>query len=144
MAGISYMTNFRMSADRIFLQPRQLVMEPPTRNRVAADRLVVGIALNGDARAYPIQFIGYHHQVRDKVGGQHVLVSYCTVCRTGRVFTPVVQVETRFSLRGDSLIAGERTYALNGTGPSGSLKPLSASQEFWHSWRTFQSTTEKY
>ena len=46
--------------------------------------------LNGDARAYPVQFIGYHHQVRDTVGGTPVLVSFCTVCRTGRVFSPLV------------------------------------------------------
>lgn len=44
-----------------------------------------------EASAYPIQFIGYHHQVRDTVGGQPVMVTYCTVCRTGRVFLPKVQ-----------------------------------------------------
>ena len=35
-------------------------------------------------------FIGYHHQVRDRVGGTDVLVTYCTVCRSGRVFSPLV------------------------------------------------------
>ena len=30
------------------------------------------------------------YQVRDTVGGMPVMVSYCTVCRTGRVFSPVV------------------------------------------------------
>lgn len=88
--GVSYMTNFRMAADQIFLPPQTLVMQPAERNAVALDRLVVGIALNGEARAYPLQFIGYHHQVRDTVGGQQVLVTYCTVCRTGRVYTPLV------------------------------------------------------
>jgi len=51
---------------------------------------------------------------------------------------------TRFALRGDSLVAGARTFALNGSGSSRALKPLSASQEFWHGWRTFQPTTERY
>ena len=87
---ITYFVNFQMSADRVFLQPRSLVMEPPGRNKVPVDRLVVGLEVNGEARAYPLQFIGYHHQVRDKVGGKEVLVSYCTVCRTGRVFEPLV------------------------------------------------------
>jgi hypothetical protein len=55
----------------------------------------VGVALTDaqgrtQARAYPIQLIGYHHQVRDVVAGQPVMVTYCTVCRTGRVFSPVV------------------------------------------------------
>ncbi|MDP1859125.1 MAG: DUF3179 domain-containing (seleno)protein [Gemmatimonadaceae bacterium] len=98
---VTYLFNFRLSADQMFREPTTLAMAPAARNKVASDRLVVGIEINGDARAYPLQFIGYHHQVRDTVGGQEVLVSYCTVCRTGRVFTPVVegQVE-RFRLVG--------------------------------------------
>jgi hypothetical protein len=89
-AGIAWVVNFRMAADQMFRQPGVLNMRPAAENLVAGDRLVVGIALNGEARAYPLQFIGYHHQVRDSVGGQPVLVSYCTVCRTGRVFSPLV------------------------------------------------------
>jgi hypothetical protein len=90
VAGVAYAANFQMAADHMFRQPTVLNMKPPAQSRVAGDRLVVGVALNGDARAYPLQFIGYHHQVRDTVGGTPVLVSYCTVCRTGRVFSPVV------------------------------------------------------
>lgn len=90
VAALTYATNFRMAADQLFRQPRTLVMAPAASNAVAMDRLVVGIELDGQARAYPLQFIGYHHQVRDTVAGQPVLVSYCTVCRTGRVFRPIV------------------------------------------------------
>jgi hypothetical protein len=86
--GNTYVVNFQMAADRIFVQPRSLVMAPARESKVPRDRLVVGVEINGDARAYPLQFIGYHHQVRDKVGGSEVLVSYCTVCRTGRVYSP--------------------------------------------------------
>ena len=43
-----------------------------------------------EARAYPIQLIGYHHQVRDTVGNTPLMVTYCTVCRTGRVYSPLV------------------------------------------------------
>ena len=88
--GLAYVVNFRMAADAMFLEPRTLVMAPLSSNRVATDRLVVGIEIEGEARAYPLQFIGYHHQVRDTIAGKPVLVSYCTVCRTGRVFTPTV------------------------------------------------------
>ena len=35
-------------------------------------------------------------------------------------------------------------YTLWGTSSSGSLKPIAASQEFWHSWRTFHPDTERY
>ena len=85
-----YALNFRMAADRMFLEPASVTMQPAGRNSVEPNRLVVGVEVNGEARAYPLRFIGYHHQVRDTVGGKPVMVSYCTVCRTGRVFSPLV------------------------------------------------------
>jgi len=91
-----YAVNFKMSADRMFLEPASVPMRPVQGNAVEPERLVVGIEVNGEARAYPVHFIGYHHQVRDTAGGKPVMVSYCTVCRTGRVFEPSVdgQAET--------------------------------------------------
>lgn len=88
--GVSWMVNTQMQADQIFKQPSVLTMAPASANTVAQDRLVVGIAVGNEARAYPLQFIGYHHHLRDSIGGRAILVSYCTVCRTGRVFAPIV------------------------------------------------------
>lgn len=88
VAAMVYAFNFVMAADAMFRMPTRLVVVPASQNTVALDRLVVGVEVNGEARAYPLQFIGYHHQVRDSIGGQEVLVTYCTVCRTGRVFDP--------------------------------------------------------
>lgn len=90
VAVFAYVVNFRMAADHMFLQPRTLRMVSSAENGVKLDRLVVGIEVNGEARAYPLQYIGYHHQVRDSIAGAPIMVSYCTVCRTGRVFTPTV------------------------------------------------------
>jgi len=90
VAGAAYAANFLMAADHMFLPPSVVSMQPAPLNKVKTDRLVVGIDVNGEARAYPIRFLGYHHQVRDIVAGKPVLVSYCTVCRTGRVFVPAV------------------------------------------------------
>jgi hypothetical protein len=89
-ALVTYAMNFPMSADHMFLAPASLSMQPAARNKVPMKRLVVGIELAGEARAYPVQFIGYHHQVRDTIGGRPVMVTFCTVCRTGRVLDPVV------------------------------------------------------
>lgn len=98
---VAWATNFRMAADRMFLQPTVVRLAPAATNAVELDRLVVGIELAGHARAYPLQFIGYHHQVRDTLAGQEILVSYCTVCRTGRVFRPFVNGQSeRFRLVG--------------------------------------------
>jgi len=90
VAVVAFTTRFVLAADHIFLAPKSLSMQPADRNTVEMGRLVVGIELGGEARAYPVQFIGYHHQVRDTVAGRPVMVTFCTVCRTGRVFDPVV------------------------------------------------------
>ena len=86
----AYEANYLLPADRIFLPVTHLRMTPVSQNVVEPGRLIVGVDLGGEARAYPIRFVGYHHQVRDTVDGIPILVSFCTVCRTGRVYSPTV------------------------------------------------------
>ncbi|MBE9460380.1 DUF3179 domain-containing (seleno)protein [Dyadobacter subterraneus] len=88
--GISYAANYEMAADTMFYQPKTLSLKNVSENKVDKDRLIIGVTENGEAKAYPIQFIGYHHQIQDKLNGKPIIVTYCTVCRTGRVFEPLV------------------------------------------------------
>ncbi|HEY5969218.1 MAG TPA: DUF3179 domain-containing (seleno)protein, partial [Chitinophagaceae bacterium] len=90
VGAIVYVTNFVMAADAMFKQPKHLLLVSTESNKVDSNRLVLGVSINGEAKAYPIQFLGYHHHIQDTVGGKPVMVTYCTVCRTGRVFEPVV------------------------------------------------------
>ncbi|RRB00830.1 DUF3179 domain-containing (seleno)protein [Larkinella rosea] len=87
---VFYLFNFKYLAEKMFYQPRNIVMLAVKNSKIPPNKLVLGLVVNGQARAYPIQFIGYHHQVRDTVGGEPVMITYCTVCRTGRVFRPLV------------------------------------------------------
>ncbi|MHA4741321.1 DUF3179 domain-containing (seleno)protein [Dyadobacter sp. MSC1_007] len=75
-AGITYATNYEMAADTMFYHPSQVPQYNAGSNKVKADRLVIGVEANGEANAYPIQYIGYHHQVRDMLGGKPVIVTY--------------------------------------------------------------------
>ena len=88
--GIFYAFTFVMEADKMFLQPTHTYFYKIAENKIPIDKLVIGVAENGLQKAYPIQFIGYHHQVRDSIGQTPIMVTYCTVCRTGRVFSPIV------------------------------------------------------
>ncbi len=98
---ISFLFNFQLSADRMFLEPRQIILKSAAVNTVNRDRQIIGVVEGGEARAYPIQFIAYHHKLQDTVGGKPILVTYCTVCRTGRVFEPLVEGKpTTFRLVG--------------------------------------------
>lgn len=90
VGAIALVFNFKMSADHMFHEPINPVYRGHEDNKVDADAMVIGVEFNGHARAYPVRFIVYHHQVRDTVGGRPVMVTYCSVCRTGRVFDPVV------------------------------------------------------
>ena len=89
-SAVFYLTNFERAADSMFYQPSDLQVKNAAQNKVDTKRLVIGAVVNGQARAYPIQFIGYHHQIKDTLGGKPIIVTYCTVCRTGRVFEPTV------------------------------------------------------
>lgn len=98
---VFYFFNFKFEADKMFYQPTRIAFATAAASKIAPDRLVIGVVVNNEARAYPIQLIGYHHQVRDTIGGRPVMITYCTVCRTGRVFSPVVNgKEEQFRLVG--------------------------------------------
>lgn len=90
---VIYMFNFKMVADHMFLEPEHLEFKSKADNVLTDSSLVVSVSHNGEAKAYPIRFILYHHQVRDTIGGKPVMVTYCNVCRTGRVFEPSVNGE---------------------------------------------------
>lgn len=87
---VFYFFNFKFLAEKMFYQPENKTFAFSSQSSVPLDRLVVGVTNNGKSKAYPIEIIGYHHQVRDTVGGKPVMVTYCTVCRTGRIFSPIV------------------------------------------------------
>lgn len=128
---IAYMANFVMAADHMFYQPGKVLMATAADNKVDSQRLVIGVVNNGEAKAYPIRFLGYHHQVQDSVGGKPFIVTYCTVCRTGRVFEPVVNGKPeKFRLVGmdhfNALFEDETTKSwwrqVNGEAITGKLK----------------------
>ncbi|HLT72309.1 MAG TPA: DUF3179 domain-containing (seleno)protein, partial [Cyclobacteriaceae bacterium] len=88
---VVYYFSMKMMADRIFLEPEKLTFEGRDTNALGDSTVVLAVEYMGEAKAYPLRYIVYHHQVRDTVGGKPVMVTYCSVCRTGRVFEPVVE-----------------------------------------------------
>ena len=128
---IIYMFNFKMVADQMFKQPTNLVFKHQLGNTLKDSSIVVGVEYNGEVKAYPIQFIGYHHQVQDNIGGKPMIITYCTVCRTGRVFEPIVKGQPeKFRLVGmdhfNAMFEDETTKSwwrqVNGEAVVGSLK----------------------
>ena len=87
---VFYAFNFKFLADKMFYKPQHKNLLPVAENKVDTNKLVIAVAMNGEAKAYPIEIIGYHHQVQDTIAGEPIMVTYCTVCRTGRIFSPLV------------------------------------------------------
>jgi len=50
------------------------------------DDLVLGVALNGEVRAYPIKLMNWHEIVNETLGGVEVVITYCPLCHSGVVF----------------------------------------------------------
>lgn len=90
LGGIAYATNFPMSADTMFRTMNHENFANKKGNFIDTNRLVIGVVIGNEARAYPINIIAHHHQVKDKIAGKDILVTYCSVCRTGRVYEPII------------------------------------------------------
>jgi len=52
---------------------------------------VLGVEINGDARAYPIPILSAHEVVNDVVGGEPVAVTWCPLCYSALVFSRSVE-----------------------------------------------------
>jgi uncharacterized protein DUF3179 len=104
---------------------------------------VVGLTVNRQSKAYDWNRLRRERIVHDEVGGVPILLVLAADSVSFFAFERP-NAESWFSLRGDSLLTSGHAYALSGHSALGTLKPLTASQEFWHSWRTFQPNTERY
>ncbi len=51
---------------------------------------VIGLEINGDAKAYPIFILVWHEIVNDTVGDIPVSVTYCPLCYTNQVFERII------------------------------------------------------
>ena len=129
--AVVYLFNFEMVADHMFKQPSQLTFQPKDKNNLNDSSIVVAVENNGEVKAYPMRYIVYHHQVQDVVGGKPVIVTYCSVCRTGRVYEPMVKGQPeKFRLVGmdhfNAMFEDATTKSwwrqVNGEAVTGSLK----------------------
>jgi hypothetical protein len=78
--------------------------------------LVLGLNINGDIRAYPLQILVWHEIVNDEIGSIPVAVTYCPLCFTNQVFNrtiddgqEVVEFGTSGKLYNSNLVMYDRT-----------------------------------
>ena len=65
--------------------------DPPTTSAkkgkwYADDKIVFGVAINGQARAYPKNVMEVHEMVNDELGGRRFAMPYCTLCGAAQLY----------------------------------------------------------
>jgi hypothetical protein len=59
---------------------------PAAEAELRPDDRVLGVALNGVAKAYPVRILNWHEIVNDRFGDDPVVVTYCPLCASGIAF----------------------------------------------------------
>lgn len=62
-----------------------------------SDDTVIGVVMNGEAKAYPYNILNWHEIVNDTVGGVNVSITYCPLCDT---IVVVERGDTTFGVSG--------------------------------------------
>jgi len=88
-------------ADYIYKQPQRLEFKGIQGDTTDLNMTILGIEYQGEAKAYPIPYLIYHHQIIDSIGQQQLIATYCGLCKTGRFFEPFIDGKyTTFRLVG--------------------------------------------
>lgn len=74
---------------------------------------VIGVTVGGEARAFPIRLMAYHHVVNDQIGGENVAVTYCVMANTAVCYA---LSEDQAGLEAGGLFGGVLALREQGTG----------------------------
>jgi hypothetical protein len=94
-------------------------LKPEEAGYLQPDEPVFGIALNGEARAYPLRILDWHEMVNDRVGGVDFSIAYCTLCGSGIGYRAIASDGKRydfgssgFLMRSNKLMVDRQTRTL--------------------------------
>ncbi|MEN8240856.1 MAG: DUF3179 domain-containing protein [Chloroflexota bacterium] len=118
--------------------------------------LVIGVEINGEAKAYSAPFLSRHEIVNDSVGGAAIAVTWCPVCFTALVYDRTINDEEfSFGVSGklmhnglvmydrqtDSLWAQVLGEAVSGPMVGTRLEFIPAFQTTWEDWKATHPDT---
>jgi hypothetical protein len=112
---------------------------------------VLGVAMGGVAKAYPISILNWHEIVNDRFGDRAVAVTFCPLCGTGMAFDArVAGAERRFGVSGllynsdvllydresESLWSQIARQAVSGPLKGERLEAVATAHTSWGDWQT--------
>lgn len=91
----------------------QFVPAQERDDRFKGNEPVVSIAVNGDARAYPLHILTWHEIVNDVVGGKPLAITFCPLCNSAVVFdaqfgSEILEFGVTGKLRNSDLVMYDR------------------------------------
>lgn len=119
--------------------------------------LVLGLEINDDARAYPLDILVWHEIVNDVVGDEPVAVTYCPLCFTNQVFKRTVEGEvvefgTSGKLYNSNLVMYDRStesywsqalgQAITGERTGHVLERVPFDVGYWEDWKAINPDTK--
>jgi hypothetical protein len=95
----SFLSGFDFSRLYVSLAPDEIrsidqpLFDPPARVRglLPSQDLVIGLAVGGEAHAYPVNVLSLHEVVNDVVGGRAVAITWCPLCSSALGFDRMIR-----------------------------------------------------
>jgi len=108
------------------------------------DDFILGVVVNGHARAYPVRILNWHEIINDRIGKKRFVITYCPLCGSGMAF----DTRDQFGVSGllyqsDVLLYDKKTETLWSqlmmqavTGPrmGETLKLMPLTHTTWKAW----------
>ena len=121
---------------------------------VRDEYFVVGVELNGQSRAYPLNMLSRpdHHVLNDILGGQPIAVTWCGLCQSPVVYARQVEGKTLTlfvsgELYGENMLmkdveTGSDWPQMLGEAVEGPLKgkSLESIPSMWSDWKSWRTT----
>lgn len=130
---------------------------PAQAARLSPEERVLGVAVSGIAKAYPIRILNWHEIVNDRFATEPVVITYCPLCGSGIAFRATVRGKpASFGVSGllynsDVLLYDRETNslwsqigreAIAGPRKGERLAAVPTSNTTWAEWRTRHPDTQ--
>ncbi|MES9970566.1 MAG: DUF3179 domain-containing protein [Candidatus Thiodiazotropha sp.] len=116
---------------------------------LASEDRVLGLAYNGQIKAYPIAIMNWHEIVNDRIGDQPIAITFCPLCGTGIAFKALHKGRPlSFGVSGllynsdmllydrdtESLWSQIKMQAVSGDFKGDRLQPIALHHTSWSDW----------
>ena len=117
------------------------------------DDIVLGVAINGEARAYPVKILNWHEIVNHTLGGQKLSVTYCPLTASGLNFAASdIAFGNTGGLHNNNMVMYDRetesfwsqmkASAIIGSRAGERLELRPVFQGTWQAWKTLYPDTQ--